>query len=329
MIAWTTSFWVDFVAFVERDVAAEPQHGDPVGDLEDVVQVVRDQDDGEPLLGQPLDELEHLLRLRDAERGGRLVEDHEPRVPHHRAGDGDGLSLAARKGRDRLPDRADRRHGEALHRLRGLGLHHRLLEPVQPVAGLAAEVHVLDDVEVVAEREVLVDDLDPELGGVLRAVDVHRLAVDDDLAAVRRVRAGDALDQGRLAGAVVADERHHLTGTDLEVDLAERLDRAEALRDPVELQERGRRVPRRSWSWVKKVGARPPGGPHPGHFLGAVLLVLADADLRLLQVAVEELLVVRLRDRDRRDDEGGDRPAPVLHRARRPRRLVVHQRDGR
>ena len=33
---------------------------------------------------------------------------------------------------------------------------------------LAAEEHVLDDVEVVAEREVLVDDLDPELGGVLR-----------------------------------------------------------------------------------------------------------------------------------------------------------------
>ena len=253
----------DFVAFVDADVAAEPQHGDPVGDLEDVVQVVRDQDDGEPLLGQALDELEHLLRLRDAERGGRLVEDHEPRVPHHRAGDGDGLPLAARQGRDRLPDRADRRHGEALHRLRGLGLHHRLLEPVQPVAGLAAEVHVLDDVEVVAEREVLVDDLDPELGGVLRAVDVHRLAVDDDLAAVRRVRAGDALDQGRLAGAVVADERHHLTGTDLEVDLAERLDRAEALRDPVELQERGRRVPRRSWSWVQKGGGAPSGRPPP------------------------------------------------------------------
>ena len=28
---------------------------------------------------------------------------------------------------------------------------------------LPAEVHVLDDVEVVAEREILVDDLDPEL----------------------------------------------------------------------------------------------------------------------------------------------------------------------
>ena len=47
-----------------------------------------------------------------------------------------------------------------------------------PVVRLAAEVHVLDDVEVVAEREILVDDLDPELGRVLRAVDRDRLAVE-------------------------------------------------------------------------------------------------------------------------------------------------------
>ena len=33
---------------------------------------------------------------------------------------------------------------------------------------LATEEHVLHDVEVVAEREILVDDLDPELGRVLR-----------------------------------------------------------------------------------------------------------------------------------------------------------------
>ena len=65
------------LALVEADVAAEAQHRDPVGDLEDVVQVVRDQDHGDPLLGQALDEREHLLGLRDAERGGRLVEDHE------------------------------------------------------------------------------------------------------------------------------------------------------------------------------------------------------------------------------------------------------------
>ena len=155
-----------------------------VADLEDVVQVVRDQHDGETLLGEALDEIEHLTRLRNAERGCRLVEDHELRVPLHGLGDRDRLALAARERRDRLPDRADRRDGERLQRHSRVLLHHRLLETVEPVVLLAAEVHVLDDVEVVAEREVLVDDLDPELGRVLRARDVDGLALEEDLAAV-------------------------------------------------------------------------------------------------------------------------------------------------
>ena len=64
-------------------------------------------------------------------------------------------------------------------------LHDRLLEPEEEVADLTTQVHVLDDVEVVAEREVLVHDLDSELGGVLRAVDVDLLAVEEDLARSR------------------------------------------------------------------------------------------------------------------------------------------------
>ena len=60
------------------------------------------------------------------------------------------------------------------------------LRPLDDVVRLTAEVHVLDDVEVVAEREILVDDLDPEPGGVLRAVDRDRLPVEEDLALVGR-----------------------------------------------------------------------------------------------------------------------------------------------
>jgi hypothetical protein len=52
------------------------------------VQVVRDQQHAEALLGEAIDELQHLLGLGDAERRGRLVEDDEARVPHHRARDG-------------------------------------------------------------------------------------------------------------------------------------------------------------------------------------------------------------------------------------------------
>ena len=104
---------VGLAALELGDVLAEAQHGDRVGDLEDVVQVVGDQDHGEALLAEALDEVQHLPRLRDAERRGRLVEDHDPRVPHHRLGDGDGLALAAGEPGDGLAHGADGRHREA------------------------------------------------------------------------------------------------------------------------------------------------------------------------------------------------------------------------
>src|SRR4051812_579583 len=114
---------------VDADVAPEPEHRDPVGDLEDVVQVVRDDHDREPLLAQPSHELEHLARLRDAERRRRLVEDDDARVPHHRSRDGHRLPLSAGKRRDRLARRADRRHRKPLHGLRRAPLHLGFLEP--------------------------------------------------------------------------------------------------------------------------------------------------------------------------------------------------------
>jgi hypothetical protein len=57
---------------------------------------VRDEHDGQALVGEALDELEHLARLRDAERGGGLVENDDLGVPLHGLGDGDRLPLTAR-----------------------------------------------------------------------------------------------------------------------------------------------------------------------------------------------------------------------------------------
>ena len=64
------------------------------------------------------------------------------------------------------------------------------------------------------------------------------MAVDEDRPLVGQVRPRDALDQRRLAGAVVADERDDLGRVDLEVDVGQRLDRAEALRDSFQLDDR-------------------------------------------------------------------------------------------
>jgi hypothetical protein len=54
---------------------------------------------------------------------------------------------------------------------------------------LVPEKHVLDDVEVVAECEVLVDRLDPHRLGLTRAGVANRLALPQHLAAVGRPEA--------------------------------------------------------------------------------------------------------------------------------------------
>ena len=61
--------------------------------------------------------------------------------------------------------------------------------------------------------------------------------VEADRAAIRRVHAGDGLHQGRLAGAVVADQTDDLPRLDAESDPAQGLDRPEVLPDVVELEQ--------------------------------------------------------------------------------------------
>ena len=91
----TTWLWVTSDGLDVGGDPAEVQRGDPVGDLEDVVHVVRDQHHAEAVVGEPADQVEHLAGLRDTEGGGGLVEQHDLGVPQHGLGDGHGLALAA------------------------------------------------------------------------------------------------------------------------------------------------------------------------------------------------------------------------------------------
>ena len=168
---------------------------------------------------------------------------------------------------------------------------------------LAAEEHVLHDVEVVAEREILVDDLDPELRRVLRA---RRCAPGLPSKKISPESAawmpGDRLDQRRLAGAVVADERHHLAAVHLEIDVRQRLDRAEATSRCPGARGEGIRLPRR-YLFLTRSGRPVQGAPTTVHAILAVLLERAVADVALLEEAARvELPPVRLGDRDRLDD---------------------------
>ena len=62
------------------------------------------------------------------------------------------------------------------------------------------------------------------------------LAADEDPAGVGLVEAADDLDQGRLAGAVVADQAEHLAPVQAQVDVGQGGDPAEALGDVLDPQ---------------------------------------------------------------------------------------------
>ena len=80
---------------------------------EHVDQVVADDDDGQALLPQAVDEVEHLPGLGHAQRRRRLVEEHHLRVAHRGPGHGDRLPLAAGQRRH-LGAHARDAHGQPL-----------------------------------------------------------------------------------------------------------------------------------------------------------------------------------------------------------------------
>ena len=188
-------------------LAATTHHHHPIANRENVGHAMADEHDRHAGILEAADEIENLGDLPHRYRRGGLVHQHHARLREPRAGDRDRLPLAARH----LP-----------HKVAGPGLgfelaeqfpgalgHRLMVEPTErPRAALdlAAEEHIGRRGQIVAEREVLVDDLDPLLARLDGFVKMHRLAADADLAMGRGEIAGDDLDQGRLAGAVVAHE---------------------------------------------------------------------------------------------------------------------------
>ena len=218
------------------------QHDHAVGDLQRVQDVVGDHDYSDAALLDLLDQLQPAPGLGYAQGGERLVEQHQPAAPMDEAGQLDRLPLAARERVDTGAQRGDAAAERAQGR-GGLGLHLALAQPAQArdaPGQLAAHEEVGDDVDVRAQGEILVDRLDAGGLGVGRARERDLLSLDRERAAARRLGAGDDLDQRRLAGPVVAQQRRDLAGMDVEADALQRGDRAVALGDISDRQERYR-----------------------------------------------------------------------------------------
>ena len=106
---------------------------------------------------------------------------------------------------------------------------------------MVAEHDVLRDRERLDEAEVLVHHEDPRVERVAWRMELHRPAVEEDLAGVRPVQAGEDVRERALAGPVLAQQRMHLAGGGREVHLVVRKHSRKALDDPAHLDRRRRR----------------------------------------------------------------------------------------
>ena len=107
--------------------------------------------------------------------------------------------------------------------------------------GVLREAEVRGDVEIGDQRRLLIDRNQPGAARLGRRMHVVRFAADEDAPGVRPDRAGQDLDQGRLAGAVRAHQRVHLARQDRQRSVSQRRHGAVVLRDAGGVQERFRR----------------------------------------------------------------------------------------
>ena len=231
------------------DPPAEIEHGHLVGEPHDERHVVLDQDDrqAEPL-AQRRDRRGHRFRLGRVHPRDWLVEQQQVGLGAHGAGELDAFAVAVGElvhgplevrvepeqrghlahARDLLmPFAACRRHRQAGGREAGVR---------QPVT---ADEQVLRDGRAVREREVLERAADPEAGDPVRAQRVDPRVAVADLAGGGAADAGEHVQTRRFAGAVRADDRVGRPGLNVERDVAQRSQAAEAHGDVAGAQCQG------------------------------------------------------------------------------------------
>src|SRR5450755_3665951 len=109
-----------------------------------------------------------------------------------------------------------------------------MIEPAQPTGAffnLPAKKDIGRRRQIVAQRQVLIDNFDALLTCFDRFMEMGRLAVDDNVAMRGREIARDNFDERRFAGAIVAHEAQYLAGIQSEVDVVQGMDSAKVLRD--------------------------------------------------------------------------------------------------
>ena len=234
---------------VDRDRGAEVVH---------LLQVVGDEEEGDPLLGLQVAELgEEAVDAAGVELRGRLVENDEAGAEGQRPGYLDELPLLD----GQVPGPRGGVDGDAVLAEELLGAQAELLpaDGPQRVSALPVQEEVLGDGQLADDRGALVDAGDLGAPGVDVAEGRRRLAREAQGSGVGRLEAGEDGHERRLAGAVASHQGVRLARGDADAGVAQRDGGAESFADAGRLGHRGRvaGTGRRGGRGVRHGGCRP------------------------------------------------------------------------
>ena len=201
---------LEFLRRALGDDAAPVQHGDAVGELVGLLQVLRGQQDGHAVGDQLPDKLPRRVAAARVQAGRGLVEEDQPWPPHQRHRDVEAALHAAGVG-----GRGPRRRVGEVEQIKQPGGPRPSLGR-RDVQQAAHEEQVLLAGEPVVDRGELPGD--PDGGAYRPGLAAHVVPHDAGRAGVRRDQGGQDLHRGGLARAIGPEQREDLTLPDAEVD---------------------------------------------------------------------------------------------------------------
>ena len=217
------------------DLAPEVEHDDLVGDAHHQLHVVLDEQHGEPVpIAEVADRVAELVDLGVGEPGRRLVEQQQRGLGRHRPGELDPLERAVRQagrraqgvlGEAEVGRGCPSRPGSAGALLDAHADAERCRREVRPCCWLCAPTITFSStVRRGNSARFWNVRATPSPAMPWAWTPEQVAAVEVDVAALRLVDPRDDVEQGRLAGAVGADQPADLTLLDREREVVERDD---------------------------------------------------------------------------------------------------------
>src|SRR6267142_1679414 len=256
------------------------EHHDALRDLHHDLHVVLDQEHGDASRDDLVHQRHQLYLLLRCEAGRRLVKQQQMRFCRQGPGDLEPSLLAIGQVAGVLVGVAfDADEAQELHCALGhpflLASRERCPEHGVPELGfhphMLAHLHVVHRAHVLEQADVLKRTGDAQLRGAVGLGTRDVAAFEDDLASCGHVHAGDAVEQGGLAGAVRSDQGKDLALRDVKAHLVDSGKAAETLDHALQGKNRlGRGVhgtvvtgssctPRFSSCARRRLGSRPCG----------------------------------------------------------------------